>query len=68
MNQDIAKLHDVLNRTLDLLDEACELVRPAGVEPSKETVKLLGLAIANILHARKCVYDVEPGLRSNDEP
>ena len=49
MNQDIAKLHEVLNQTLDLLDEACELVRPAGVEPSKKTVKLLGIAIGNIL-------------------
>lgn len=63
MNKDIVKLHELLNQSMALLDQACELVPPSGVEPRRETVKLLGLAIGEILHARKYVYDAEPSLR-----
>jgi len=63
MNQDLVRLHDLLNQSMTLLDQACELVGPAGVEPRKDTVKLLGMAIGEILHARKYVYDLDPSLR-----
>ena len=63
MNQEIIRLHDLLNQSLALLDEACELVRPAGVEPGKDTVKLLAMAIGEILNARKFVYDTAPELK-----
>ena len=63
MNRDLVRLHDLLNQTMAQLDEACELVGPAGVEPRKETIKLLAMAIGEILHARKYVYDLEPSLK-----
>lgn len=62
MNQDLERLHNLLNESMDLLDKACELVVASGVEPRKETVKLLGMAIGYILQARKKVYDLEPRL------
>ncbi len=63
MNHDLVRLHDLLNQSVELLNQACELIGPGGVEPKKETVKLLGMAIGEILHARKFVYDKEPSLR-----
>jgi len=67
MKRDIERLHDLLNQSMALLDQACELVGPAGVEPEKATVKLLAAAIGQILHARKYVYDAAPALRASDE-
>ncbi|OPY74545.1 MAG: hypothetical protein A4E65_03820 [Syntrophorhabdus sp. PtaU1.Bin153] len=63
MNHDLVQLHDLLNQSMALLDQACELVGPSGVEPRKDVVKILGMAIGEILHARKFVYDKEPTLR-----
>jgi hypothetical protein len=63
MNQDLERLHNLLNQSMDLLDQACELVRTSGLEPPKDTVKPLAAAIAYILQARKHVYDLEPRLR-----
>ena len=60
MNKSTVELHDLLNQSMALLDKACELVPTSGVELRKETVKLLGMAIGEILHARKYVYDAEP--------
>jgi len=64
MNHELIRLHELLNQSMALLDEACELVEPAGVEPRKETVKMLARAVGEILHARKHIYDIEPGLKS----
>ena len=64
MNHELIRLHELLNQSMALLDEACELVEPAGVEPRKETVKMLARAVGEILHARKHIYDIEPGLRA----
>ena len=63
MNHELIRLHELLNESMALLDQACELVEPAGVEPRKETVKNLARAIAEILQARKYVYDLEPSLK-----
>jgi len=63
MNHDLIRLHDLLNQSLALLDQACELVEPAGVEPRKDTVKMLGRAVGEILHARQGIYDLEPNLK-----
>jgi hypothetical protein len=63
MNRDLERLHNLLNESMTLLDQACELVGPSGVEPRKDTVKLLGVAIGYILNARKHLYDLEPRLK-----
>ena len=63
MNHELIRLHDLLNQSLALLDQACELVEPAGVGPRKDTVKMLGRAIGEILHARKGIYDLDPSLK-----
>ena len=64
MNHELTRLHDLLNQSLALLDQAVALVEPAGVEPRKETVKMLGRAVGEILHARKCIYDIDPNLKA----
>jgi hypothetical protein len=48
---------------MELLDEAATLVEPSGVEPKKQSLKLIGLAIGEILNVRKFVYDKEPSLK-----
>ena len=63
MNHDLIRLHELLNQSLALLDQANELVEPSGVEPRKDIVKMLGRAVGEILHARKGIYDLEPGLK-----
>jgi hypothetical protein len=47
---------------MELLDEAATLIEPSGVEPKEQSLKLIGLAIGEILNVRKFVYDAEPGL------
>ena len=63
MNHELIRLHDLLNQSLALLDQACALVEPSGVEPPKDTVKMLGRAVGEILHARKGIYALEPSLK-----
>lgn len=63
MTNEIARLHEVLNQSMELLDEAAALVEPSGIEPRKESLKLIGLAIGEVLNVRKFVYDKEPSLR-----
>ena len=63
MTNDIARLHELLSQSMELLDEAATLVEPSGVEPKKQSLKLIGLAVGEILNVRKFVYDAEPGLR-----
>ena len=63
MNHELIRLHELLNQSLALLDQACELVEPAGVEPPKEMIKMLGRAVGEILHARKGIYDLDPSLK-----
>ena len=65
MTNDIARLHESLNQSMKLLDEAATLIEPSGVEPKKQSLKLIGLAIGEILNVRKFVYDTEPGLRQD---
>lgn len=67
MGNQLNRLHEILNQSLDLLDEACELVASAGIESPQDTVKILAVAIGNILHARRSVYEVDPSLRSPDK-
>jgi hypothetical protein len=62
MNHELTRLHEILNQSLALLDQAVELVEPAGVQPRKETVKMLARAVGEILHARKGIYDIDPSL------
>jgi hypothetical protein len=50
---------------MELLDEAARLVEPSGVERKRESLKLIGLAIGEILNVRKFVYDVEPSLKQD---
>jgi hypothetical protein len=64
MNHQLIRLHDLLNQSLALLDQACELIEPAGVEPRMDTVKMLGRAVGEILHARKGIYEIEPSLKA----
>ena len=64
MNHELSRLHDLLNQSLALLDQAAELVEPAGIEPRKETVKMLGRAVGEILHVRKGIYDIDPSLKA----
>jgi hypothetical protein len=64
MNNELIRLHELLNQSLALLDKAAALVEPAGVEPRKETVKMLGRAVGEILHARKGIYDIDPSLKA----
>jgi hypothetical protein len=66
MNHELTRLHELLNQSLALLDQAVALVEPAGVEPRKETVKMLGRAVGEILHARKGIYDIDPSLKAPD--
>ncbi|MEM9402682.1 MAG: hypothetical protein AAGA44_09370 [Pseudomonadota bacterium] len=65
MTNDIARLHDLLNQSMELLDEAATLVEPSGVQPKQQSMKLIGLAIGEILNVRKFVYDTEPSLRED---
>jgi hypothetical protein len=67
MNHELKRLHDVLNQSTALLDQACELVERAGVEPRKEIIKMLARAVGEILHARKHIYDVAPGHKAPDQ-
>jgi len=64
MNHELLRLHELLNQSLVLLDQAADLVEPAGIEPRKETVKMLGRAVGEILHARKGIYDIDPSLKA----
>ncbi len=65
MSNEIARLHELLNQSMELLDEAARLVEPSGVERKRESLKLIGLAIGEILNVRKFVYDVEPSLKQD---
>ena len=65
MTNKIARLHELLNKSMELLDEAATLVEPSGIEPKKQSLKLIGLAIGEILNVRKFVYDAEPSLKED---
>ncbi len=56
VKQEFAQLHDVLNRTLMLLDDARALVEPAGIWPPSPTVSLLDRAKTEILQARSNLH------------
>ncbi len=66
MNQEVVKLHDLLNQSLDALDEASSLVISSGIAESKETFMILGAAIGEILQARKRVYEIAPELEVHE--
>ena len=65
MDHNIVRLHELLNKSMELLDEAAVLIEPSGVEPKRKSVELIGLAIGEILNVRKFVYDAEPQLRED---
>jgi hypothetical protein len=67
MDQEIVRPHDVLNDSMALLDEATRIVGSRRLEPQRETLKLLGMAIGEILHVRKFICDAEPNLRVSGE-
>jgi len=64
MNPNINRLHEILNQSMALLDEAANLVQSVGLEPKHQNLKNIGEAIGHILHTRKSIYDVEPSLRT----
>lgn len=57
MSRDAAKLDDILNKTLGLLDNASELVARAGVKPPGEAVKMLSRASSEVLQAREALLE-----------
>src|SRR5690349_13925030 len=63
MNHDAVKLHNILNRSLTLLDDAGELVVRAGIRPSEATVQLLDHALGELQQVRNALYETEPALR-----
>jgi hypothetical protein len=63
MNQDAVKLHNILNRSLMLLNDAGELVVRAGIRPPEATVKLLDHALGELQQVRNALYESEPALR-----
>jgi hypothetical protein len=67
MNPELKRLHDLLNQSIELMDEANRLIEPSGIEPIKQSRKLLGLAIGELLNIRKFVYDKDPNLRIANE-
>ncbi|MEJ0098678.1 MAG: hypothetical protein WDO12_02630 [Pseudomonadota bacterium] len=56
VRQEFAQLHDVLNRTLLLLDEASALIEPAGIWPPAPTVGLIDRAKNEVLQARSNLH------------
>ncbi len=66
MNQEVAKLHDLLNKSLEALDEASSLIVASGIAEPKETFILLGAAIGEIIQARKRVYEASPELETHE--
>jgi hypothetical protein len=57
MNRDARKLDAILDKTLNLLEEADELVARAGVQPPGPTVKMLGRAASEVLQAREALRE-----------
>lgn len=64
MNPNIHRLHEILNQSMTLLDEAANLVQSESLEPKHQNLKNIGQAIGHILHTRKSIYDIEPTLRT----
>jgi hypothetical protein len=57
MNRDARKLDAILDKTLNLLEEADELVARAGIQPPGPTVKMLGRASTEVLQAREALRE-----------
>jgi hypothetical protein len=57
MNRDARKLDAILDKTLNLLEEADELVARAGIQPPGPTVKMLGRASSEVLQAREALRE-----------
>lgn len=57
MNRDARKLDAILDKTLNLLEEADELVARAGIQPPGPTVKMLGRAASEVLQAREALRE-----------
>jgi len=63
MNHDAVKLHNILNRSLTLLNDAGELVVRAGIRPPEATVQLLDKALGELQQVRNALYESAPALR-----
>ena len=63
MNEKLQRLHEVLNQSMSLLDEAANLIGTIELEPKHLNLVNIGNAIGHILHTRKSIYDVAPELR-----
>lgn len=57
MNRDARRLDAILDKTLNLLEEADELVARAGVQPPGPAVKMLGRASSEVLQARDALRE-----------
>ena len=59
---DIARLNEVFDQCLDLLDEAAKLIQSIPLEPVKGNLYDLGEVIGTILYVRKNIYNLDPSL------
>jgi Protein of unknown function len=66
MKQDVVKLHDLLNQSIESLDEASNLIISSGIAEPKEAFILLGTAIGEILQVQKWVYEIAPELDTKE--
>ena len=60
---ELKQLNDLLDQSIELINQAADLVVPSGIEPGKQSLKLLGLAIGELLNVKKLVYDKDNSLR-----
>jgi hypothetical protein len=59
-SHDAARLHDILSRTLGLLDRANTIVAQAGVHPPEDMVRMLDRASSEIREARRALDEATP--------
>lgn len=60
MSHDAARLHDILSRTLGLLDRASTLVAQSGLRPPEEMARMLASASSEIRAVRQALDEAPP--------